>query len=175
MFPTRLGERADRAWSTESSRESITQITGRSEARLSLQHREAHSTEIFKRLVVVRRTPRRVSRLPLRNNHHHTLPGPRQEDAVGVLLMRLPFLLLDPLPLVPAERPVPPTGARPPEVGVPGDAGPVEFQPLDLEFGHDVFEVIRRADFTLPAEKPVHRVNHRPDVDRMRLEPLRLR
>ena len=44
------------------------------------------------------------------------------------------------------------------EVGVPGDAGPVEFQALYVKFSGNVLKVIRRAHVFLAVEKPVNRI-----------------
>lgn len=69
-----------------------------------------------------------VFRIALGDYHHHALASAGEQNAVRVLLIDLAVVLVDPLPLVAFEGPVLPAGRGITQVGVPGDAGPVQLQ-----------------------------------------------
>ena len=52
-----------------------------------------------------------------------------------------------------------------PQVGIPYYAGPVDFQPLDFEFGEGVFQSIGGSDVIVIVQKPVDEVRLVSDVD----------
>src|SRR5438105_13859611 len=60
------------------------------------------------------------------------------------------------------------------EIRVPNYAGPVQLESLHMELSRDIFEVVGGANIFLPIEEPIHRIDRSLDVDRVRLEPLRL-
>ena len=64
----------------------------------------------------------------MRDNDHHALASAGEEDAIGVDVVGLTLGLLDALPAAAAEGVLVPrgVGAAVAEVGIPGDAGPVE-------------------------------------------------
>jgi hypothetical protein len=69
---------------------------------------------------------------------------------------------------------VAPSGSGLTRIRVPGNAYPIEFQPLYLELGSAVFKVRVRPDVTCVPQEPVHRVYGYPHIDSMWLKTHRL-
>jgi hypothetical protein len=67
--------------------------------------------------------------------------------------------------VLPAQRPKS-------QIRIPGDADPIKFQPLHLELGRGVFEVITGTRVIHAVQKPVNRIDVHAHIDRMRLQPL---
>lgn len=112
-----------------------------------------------------------------RDADDHALAGTGEEDAVGVELVGAAFGLVDVLPTVAAEVEVLPAvvfGVVA-EVAVPDEAGPVEFEALDVEFGGDVFEEERGADVRDGVQEPRDDVGLGANVDGQGLEAEGLR
>ena len=61
------------------------------------------------------------------------------------------------------------------QVSIPNDASPIEFKPLHLKFGSDVFEVIGRSDVFFPIKEPFDWVCLYPHINGLWFEPLCLR
>jgi len=95
----------------------------------------------------------------------HALAGTRKEYSIGIFQVILMLLFVYALPFLAAEVMVCPTTSAHPQIAIPVNDRPVEFQSLNLELRGNVFEILARADIVRIAEKPMYRVGGDAHVD----------
>ena len=97
--------------------------------------------QLIRPIVKLRQT-RSVVRITFGDANDHALAGAGEEDTVGVKLVGAAFGNVDVLPTVGAEIEVLPAMAMEiiAEVAIPNEAGPIQFQTLDIELGSNVLE-----------------------------------
>jgi hypothetical protein len=83
------------------------------------------------------------------NNDYHSLASTSEEYAICILLVSLPIKFVDSIPAVTSKSPMLPALVRKPEICVPCDAGPIEFETLHVELSCSIFQRVRRPNIIL--------------------------
>ena len=129
-----------------------------------------HQSQLLKQLIrpiIKLRQPGSIVGVALGDADDHALAGAGEEDAVGVELVGATFGDVDVLPAVGAEVEVLPAVAVGivAEVAVPDEAGPIEFQALDVEFRGDVFQEEGRTNVRDRVQEPGNNIGLRTNIN----------
>ena len=84
-----------------------------------------------------------VVALALWNEDYHTLTRSLEKHSIRILEVLLSLKFEDTIPAISDKLEVFPTIFYPTKIGVPSNAGPIEFQPLHTIFRSGIFEVVR--------------------------------
>jgi hypothetical protein len=97
--------------------------------------------------------------------NNHSLSGSSQKYPIGIPQIALIVGICNSAPTVAAKSMVTPSRVAKPEIGIPGYAGPINLQSLDIVFCSRIFKVIAGSCIFFAIQKPVHWVHGNPDVN----------
>src|SRR5947207_2366618 len=103
-------------------------------SRQSSELGNSHFSKIPMRRIIKLRQPCRIARVAWWDVNHHPLPGAGKQHSVRVAQIALSYIVFDFAPPLAMEFMRQPAVVAKPQIAIPGDAGPVEFQTLYLKF-----------------------------------------
>ena len=120
---------------------------------------QSQRLQVFIRTIIVFRPARFIIRITLRNEDDEPLPGPGEEDAIGVLQIFLSLLLMNTGPAGASKSIIAKCSVSITKIRIPRQQSIINFQTLNFEFRSRDFEIVRGVHMLFPIQKPPYMIN----------------